>query len=651
MAVTGVAQGEVGSGLLRDENGHLRLDPVLPRRRAGQGVGADGELSHGKDLVAAHDVLDDILPAGILKILLSGLVRGIKVPAAGLHRPAAFKADPEIPEQKAVNVDLRHMEKPLRPLQHRRGKDLARGDVDVRDTVLEPGLPGRVGQPAQRDPEVCFISALPFYLRVVTDVQDVDDLLLKVPVQLRIQGIDAEDVVEKRREEIPGLRQRPGDDREGGLLVRHKLVPQSQVRIHIGCPEFPLLRIQGECRRALRRLKLRLPEGLDHRRAGIALRLFPQLPVGQTEFRKFPVGECLIPEKGTVKTVVIVELPVRAPADLPLRASREPLRHPHRGAGKNGLQAGLRKAFRRQLHQPLKTTAETDRHRGPGGKILPQDFEPGEEAVHHGVRRGAGLLLRQGIQERGGFQSFRGNIVSGEEQIPEILRRHPVVQCLLHIAGKQKFPAALRDRDVKIVEIVPVEGVPDRGAGRDFSPGKEAEDLKIDLQYRGDILVPSFKNKFRQCVQLRVQGGKRRAGHLPRGFLFPRAPVNSCTGCRRPGLLRRIRRIQPALPVLPRKHLPVQPVLQLLHFRKTALPVRSGADLLPEGKQTGQERCRRTKKVMEGLTDPGLFRDLRDPFHGKTEPLFRHTAAPTIIVMIHTAATIPPIESPSTANL
>ena len=202
------------------------------------------------------------------------------------------------------------MQKSLRALQHRRGKNLSCRNIDIGHTVLKARLFLRIPKLSEGNPKRGLISPRSDDLCIIAAIQKINELLLQnSPVGI-VQRVDADNVPEERGKELPNLRERPGDDRKARLIARHILFCDFRELRHIEIQEPSLLLGKGKGICAAQRLKALLPEIFHHCRACIASRRLAPRLIGRAELCELPVCKCLVPEDRRIKAMIIIKLPV-----------------------------------------------------------------------------------------------------------------------------------------------------------------------------------------------------------------------------------------------------------------------------------------------------------------------------------------------------
>ena len=248
-----------------------------------------------------EDVVIDVL----LPLLL---VRKAPAPVAGDH--AILKGQLQVLELQAVQVHLADVERAPGALQHRRGEDLPYRDVHIRHAVFKDGLLRRVLKAEELHGHVRPVAASAEDAHIRSLVQGVDEILLDLSVELRVQGVDPDHLVKNLRVLLPYLGDRPGNDGEAPLVSRDVLVGHLGGAAVIEEHQLLLLCRQRHCLLLWLRRKGLLPKGLHDGRPGKSQgQLFISLIEGVHDLQ-LPLHEALVEEKALVIPVVIVVLHV-----------------------------------------------------------------------------------------------------------------------------------------------------------------------------------------------------------------------------------------------------------------------------------------------------------------------------------------------------
>ena len=256
-AVAGIAQREVRTRLLSDQNRQIRLDSVPPRHPVGGGIRSDRKFADRQRSMMKEDVLADIA---------FPLLRIIEIAASRVRCHPVPDPDPEIAELIALEKDPLHMEKTVCPLKCRRSEDLPHRNIHIRETVLEIRLLRGIGQRMQRHRQIRLVAVPSRHMNRLSLIQRIDQFLLNRPVHVLIQRIHPDRFPENALEILPDGRNRKIDDRKAPFLFGNIPLPDQKQRL----PQLrlPLRRLAVQTNRAAVHggHEGRRAEGFQHRR-------------------------------------------------------------------------------------------------------------------------------------------------------------------------------------------------------------------------------------------------------------------------------------------------------------------------------------------------------------------------------------------------
>ena len=149
--------------------------------------------------------------------VLAGFFLGREAAAAVVRRHPVLKADLQVLKEQAVQVDLRHMQGSVRPLQLRRREDLSHGDVDIRHTVFKDGLPAGIRGLLQGHSQVGPVVSGAQDPDITGCIEHIDHAGLDIPVGHIVQGVDVDHRLKDLLVGSPEVSARiaPGDLRKG----------------------------------------------------------------------------------------------------------------------------------------------------------------------------------------------------------------------------------------------------------------------------------------------------------------------------------------------------------------------------------------------------------------------------------------------------
>ena len=340
--VAGVADREMRSGLLCNQNRHQGTDAVALCHPVGAGVRSDRELAHRQAL---------LLPEDHLAHECTALLRVREIRAAVGGDAAILEAYPKIPELEALDKHRADVQHAGGAFELRGGEDLAKRDIHVRETVLKIRLAGRIRQQVELHAEVGCI-ALSQDMDGARLVEGGDQTLLHRTVRRGGQGVDRLRFVENRLEIRADRRERPGNDREGALFLEHEFMYEQLDAVLVVSVNLRLMRREAKPRGLLHRLERRRAEAFHHDRPRVTADLVPIGTENPALLLEHADADAVAHHKGEVVAVVEIHLRVRALVELaaPARGARQEMLRAQRD---REVEAILREECRGALHHAL----------------------------------------------------------------------------------------------------------------------------------------------------------------------------------------------------------------------------------------------------------------------------------------------------------
>ena len=222
----------MGTHFLCNQNRKLFHNSKPPCHGISRCIRSYGKLSHCQSIMIFHNLLAN-------QVL--SLLRILKVVTGIFCNFSLFKAHPEILKLEFSNVYVLHMEKALCPCQNRRGEYFTYRNVHISHTVFKIRLFLRICQLVKRDFQVRFICSPPGNCHILRLIQNINQLLLHIPVPFIIQRIDPDRFRKDLPEILSNRRNRKRNNRKTGFISGNILIYNGHGLIGIGNGQLLLL--------------------------------------------------------------------------------------------------------------------------------------------------------------------------------------------------------------------------------------------------------------------------------------------------------------------------------------------------------------------------------------------------------------------------